>query len=322
MFLIFAIQIMSYNLLPKKIKKTYQVRYSEQFKYGVTIFKNHADKWGALKEERIWGLWTRYKLLIPAIYDGGVGYSGAVNLIVAVAYEQGKYHQDTVVYSLFDQEGHPVWQAPAGTRVIINQYAHIMICRKDKYGLLNRNFETIIAPVYERLSAINEQYFIARHQSNYGIIDAAHNIILDFIYPELFEATLNGSLMVRDKHKNYYSFNIDTSSLTPLPFGKILWGISNSHLPRPSGSPYVFKSIIGYEKRAEDFSDYEMSKYKGKWGIVSADGSVIIPNEYDYIDCLSNPGYFKVCKGELSFEEEEEEEGCYRLVAKHGKWVL
>jgi hypothetical protein len=57
---------------------------------------------------------------------------------------------------------------------------------------------------------------------------------------------------------------------------------------------------------------------EGKYGVITGDGEVCIPNIYDKIDFLSEK-YFKVALGKFSFEINEETDD---ILVSGGKWGI
>jgi len=290
--------------------------YSELVSENITIFKNNSGKWGALLAVKKTFFSSGYQSLVPARYDS-VGFSKSTGFIEAVLYENEKWNEDRNIFYYFDTSGKLVWQAPQGMTVFIDQLGNILSRVKKKYGLLDQDFTTLIEPVYEKLIPINKHYFIASKAQQYGIVDRQNQVALDFLYTCIFETSADQKLMVQNATGQYFAFDLATKRLSLLPFNKILRASSNTYGAPAEESRSLFKSITDCIEQEPD--DYEMCRYKGKWGIARADGTSLIPNEYDYIDFLSHPGFFKVCKGDLQFREGDDDDE-YHLFAQNAKW--
>jgi len=309
-----------YNLLPSNIKRKYQIIYSELIHPNITLFKNASGKWGVITIGKRFGIFPGYKYLIDPVFDS-VGFNKNLELIEAVKYENNTWSKDKNVFYYFNTDGDKIWESEKGTQVTIDKFKNIRICRLDKYGMLNENFETLIEPVYERLNAINIEFFIALKNGYYGIVDRNNKTILDFEFIKIFDTTLNNKVIVRDKSDKYFSFDLKNIALTPLPFDEILSATSNTYKAPSPESYSCFKSIINRTER-DKFEEDEIIKYNGDWGIIKADGTVKIPNEYTFIDFLRNPKYFKVSIGELKFSYFEDEEGNSRCGIENAKWGI
>jgi len=305
---------MSYNLLPKNIKNRFQIIYSELVCDNITIFKNRSEKWGALIETKKFGIFANYQYLVTPVYNS-IGFNKIVNLIEAVKYENDKWNRDENTFYFFSIDGKLKWKSEKGTSVSIDRNKYIISCKDKKYGLLDADFNTLILPTYDKLISLEGRCFIACKNHLYGIIDLKESIILDFNYSDIFTTAYNSKAIVKDLNGKYFSFDFKKDLLISLPYNKILPASSNSYKAPSVGSFNQFKSIINCVEI--EYEDLEMKRYKGKWGIINADGSIKIPNEYDYIDFLRNPQYFKVCKGDLQFRIEEDDS---RLIAFNAKW--
>ena len=72
---------------------------------------------------------------------------------------------------------------------------------------------------------------------------------------------------------------------------------------------------------AYEYYAYEMVRYNGKGGIIDAAGSVLIPNDYSFVDFLRNPNYFKVAIGKMEVLNDDDEQP-YRTAIKSMKWGI
>ncbi|WP_396152951.1 WG repeat-containing protein [Flavobacterium sp.] len=196
-----------------------------------------------------------------------------------------------------------------------------LLRRKVKYGILV-SYECMIEPFYERLKHIKDKFFKANQNKLFGIVDWNGSIILPFEYLEIVDTTLDNKIIVQHQNTTYFSFDLVTKSLAELPFDKILRASSNTY-----GAPFLksynyFKSIKNCTITNDDFSGHEITSYSGKWGIIQSDGKELIPNEYDFIDFLRNPNYYKVCKGELRFVKYEDDDGYDKISIENAKWGI
>jgi len=301
-----------YNQLPNSINIMYGIQYSELVYFDLSIFKNSSEKWGVILQTKQAGFFTapKFKLLIEPIYNS-VGFNNELNIITAVMYENNQFNRETNTFYYFDTEGNKLWQAEKGTHVTFDKYKNIIIERKHKSGVLDKNFDVTIEPTYEQLRGLKENLFIAYHNDHYGIIDINNDVMLDFDYKKIFDITAYNKVIVQGNHDEYYSFDLEQRILTPIPFKEILGPCNNSY----------FISIINASEN-KGFENHPILKYNGDWGITDAGGEVIIPNEYKYVEALRNPNYYKVCKGALNtyyFKDENEDE---RQAISNVKWGI
>ena len=307
---------MTYNLLPKSTRRKYGIIYSELVHDNITIFKNSSEKWGVIIEREKPFFFSRHKILIPAIYNS-IGFIKSLELIMADMYEDNKWDSSKNITSFFKLDGALKWQSQKGTTVHIDAHGNIIMIKAAKYGLLDKDFAEIVSPAYDSLMGLNNKYFIAKKDEQFGIIDRSNNIVLEFNYTQIFWVVQNLKLVVQDNKDIYFVFDLGKRELQKLPFVKLLYPSSNTYSAPSAESNNQYKSIIGGEQVT--YSEYEMTDYKGKWGIIWADGRIKIPNDYDYIDFLRNPFYYKVCKGDIEINPDAEG---YQLIAGKAKWGI
>lgn len=309
-----------YNQLPERIRNRFRIVYSESVSDGIDIVKNDSGKWGVLKRSLKFGFFPSYDYLVEPEYDS-VGFHELSGLILADSYPDGKWNQQENRYRFFSLDGKQLWESPKGTSVTLDKFGNRIICSEQQYGLLDQDFQPLIQPIYGNLRAIGREYFIAEQNGRYGVTDAAGLVILDFSYTEVVNETSATTIIVKNEAGGYFSFDLKQKKLDALPFDKILKPTSNSRGKRSGGRPVV-KTIVGYSERKSYSADLEMAAHSGKWGIAEANGKVLIPNEYDYIDCLRSSDFFKVCRGDLNFSELADEPKNLRVVAGAAKWGI
>ena len=311
-----------YNKLPQNIKRKFEIVYSELQYDNITIFKNKSDKWGVLIVITKFGIFSSYACLIKPIYNS-IGFNKNLKLIVAEKYENNVRNQDTNIQLYFDIKGEIIWQSKIGERISIDEFGNIFTQGKNKIGLLDKGFTQIIEPKYERLKAIKDSLFIAIKNGKFGIINREEVNILDFEYNDIFKRVEKNKVIVR-KNENYFSFDFENNSLIKLPFSKILNASSNTYKAPSAESLKYYKSITNLKENphSDDYDNYEIGKYIGKWGIIDGAGDVIIPNDYCFVDFLRNPKYFKVGIGEVEMKEFEDGEQNYRTSIENVKWGI
>lgn len=309
-----------YNLLPRRIKLLYRIIYSELVSDDLTIFKNSSGKWGVLKKEQKWGFTSWYTCIVKPRYHS-VGYNKQLEMIEAVEIVNNEWDSTTNIFYYYNTSGKLLRQLEKGTSANIDQHGNIIRKKNGLYGLFDTNFNVLIEPQYEQLRAIDNTYFIASKNQLFGIISVTDQPILEFAYTEIFDKTINNRVIVV-KNSTYFSFDLINQTLESLPFDQVLRPTSNTYGAPTRNSLSLFKAISDCTKK-EDMEEEDMAKYRGKWGIIEADGSIKIPLEYDYIDFLRNPRFFKVCKGNLVVNDWEDVESDYRLnVSGDAKWGI
>jgi hypothetical protein len=309
-----------YNKLPDDIKRKFEVVYSELLFDNLTLFKNQDEKWGVLTKIEKFGFLS-YNYLIRPIYNS-ISFNKDLKLIEAVKYENNVWSQDKNTFLYFDVNGNIVWQSNQCESVRIDKFGNIILGKENKYGLLDKDFNQRIKPKYERISALNYNFFKVFQDNRYGIVNRDDSKILDFEFDEVLNIVEKNKVIVRKKEL-YYSFDLEKYLFNELPFSKILNASSNTYAaPSPESFRY-YKSIINSTENTDyDEYDLEMVRYQGKWGIIDGAGEEIILNNYCFVDFLRNPKYFKVGIGEIEVVESEDEERIFRTSIKNVKWGI
>jgi hypothetical protein len=311
-----------YNKLPPAIKRKYKIVYSELIFDTITMFKDTSEKWGVLKMVKKMGLFSTYECLIEPIFNS-TGFDEHLELIQVVKYENDKWDKDKNIFFYFDIKGSLKWQSEKGESVRTDKFKNVFLCRNGKIGLLDKNFNQLIAPKYERLNAINDKFFKAFHNERFGIINGEDELILEFAFADIFNVSKNNKVIVKAEDGNYFSFDFYIRAVSNLPFNKILNASSNTCKAPVQESSDLFKSVVDVEENPEfDEYDYEMVRYKGKWGVIDGAGEVLIPNTYSYVDFLRNPKYFKVGIGEMEVTEFRDDEKRHRTSVRNVKWGI
>jgi hypothetical protein len=302
---------MKHNGLPPAVLITYAVEYSEGVVDAITIFKNSDGKWGALKETTA----GEHEMLVEPIYNL-IGFNHMLNYLEAVAYTDDAWQVDGNNYYFFDVSGQLKVSVHGVSTVRIDDSGRLLVLKNDCIGLLDSRGETIIAPSYVSLNNLQGDVYKAQKGAGYGLIDINENVLLDFKYKYIFTNVMNGRVIVQDLSDRYFSFHFPTSELHALPFDIIFPAISNTYAGGRAEAG-LYKAIRQSRETEFDYGDNGMSEYTGVWGIINADGTTKIPNEYAFVDGFVNPDYFKVARGSFTFHFDEETD---TLIAEGVKW--
>ncbi|RQO71438.1 hypothetical protein DBR40_16665 [Pedobacter sp. KBW01] len=83
------------------------------------------------------------------------------------------------------------------------------------------------------------------------------------------------------------------------------------------------KVVVDCEEDDLALVENDMVCYKGKWGMLDGDGKLIIPAEYDFIDCICSETQFKVALGDLVIDLcKSQIGGEITYIAKGAKWGI
>ncbi|OQP46283.1 hypothetical protein A4H97_31490 [Niastella yeongjuensis] len=302
---------MKHNGLPPAVVITYAVEYSEEVYDSITIYKNSDGKWGVLKRTLDGG----YNILVEPVYDL-LGFNRVLNYLEAVAYTDDTWQVDGNSFYFFDLNGQLKASVSGVTSVRIDDSGRLLVLKSDSMGLLDNKGETIITPAYVSLYNLQGNLYKAQKGAGYGIIDTNEMVLLDFKYKFIFTTVKNDRVIVQDLTNRYFSFHFPTSELHALPYDNIFRATSNTY-GGGEGEPGLFKAIR--QSVATEFDDYDedMCAFTGIWGIIYADGTTKIPNEYAFVDGFVNPDYFKVALGNFSFYVNDD---TGHLIAEGVKW--
>ena len=155
-------------------------------------------------------------------------------------------------------------------------YAHIM--QDNKYGLIDKDYNTIIPPIYdEELEMLNGNLFVAKLDGKYGVIDTQNSLRLPFKYKDFrsCDSCDNKEVLIvaTQQEKESYKYGvIDTA-------GNIL-------------IPFEYDTLWNYRKRKDTFIAGKGYQTKG---IINLKNEVIIPFEKNcYIHELSDKTFIRV----------------------------
>jgi hypothetical protein len=305
------VSFMKYNFLPPTVVITYAVEFSELVYEAITVFKNSQEKWGVLKETAA----GEFDILVEPVYDS-VSFNRVLNYIQAVSYTHGEWQENGCNYFFYDITGQLKASVPGVTSVRVDDSGRLLVLQDNCMGLLDNSGKTIIASSYVSLNHLEGDVYKAQHGGGYGIIDIKERVLLDFKYKYIFTNVKNNAVLVQNQSDRYFSFHFPTSELHALPYDRIFPAKSNTYLGGRAEAG-LFKAIRQSQETEFDYGDNGMSEYTGVWGIIYADGSIKIPNEYAFVDAFVNPDFFKVAKGKFTFHFDE---NTNNLIAEGVKW--
>lgn len=306
-----------YGTLPKHTKKKFSVMYEHTYEgfENIFIFKSFNEKWGALKFEN-----GQYHIISENIYDS-TGFYAQYGLIEAVIYHDNTY-SGKKSHLLFNTEGRLVKRMENFDYIRFDFYGNIITSKKGLYGFLDINLEEKSPCKYNGLRGIGKNIFVATENNNsrHLIINEKEEIIFECKFPiSIYDEVYNNKIIIEENDK-YYSLDLLSKEKMILPYDRIYkirgYEINSRIAPR-----YItIKDYIDNEEKYEYYLLHSNAfvMIEGKYGVITGDGEVCIPNIYDKIDFLSEK-YFKVALGKFSFEINEETDD---ILASGGKWGI
>lgn len=263
----------------------------------IICFKTDKNKWGIT-----FLLDSNQEKTIPAIYASAY-YDELADALIAFQYKKDIFKLGKQLYHIFSTSGERLAEFK-DIDFITKSKNQLLLSQNGKKGLLNKKFELVIPCEYQSLTAISDTVFAAQkfdvqlrpyQESNHsfnGIIDYQNKILGSFDFSiDVFDQIHENSLIVGNKHDCHYSYNLETKKQEKLEFDQVF-----NEFEDHFGGEAFFRSIrdVDYDGVhfieglfGTDFDEYLI----GKWGVIRPDGSVVIPNEYDYLERLNDKLY-------------------------------
>ncbi len=305
------------NHLSEAVNKKYNVIYSQLESNDVTIYKSKNGNWGAIKDEN--------NQIIPARHDFLTYYADKNWFTGVVKKDFLTRKRINLVYDgngklLRKFKGKYLWITPDEfgnircsielEAVLTNIYGEKYSGTITKYGILNNELDEILPPKYEALHGISVNLFKVNISGKWGLVDEKDQCVLPLEFTRFFDSIDHGTnLILAQKESNFYQIDKTGKIVKQLPF---------SHIPLIHSNCYWFKRninllqkvIVNGAMRSDDSEDYwlldDMVEYEGKWGIANQIGEIIIEPNYDYIDFFGLTKCFKIFKGEMQFNIDDE----------------
>lgn len=132
----------------------------------------------------------------------------------------------------------------------INGFARV--CIDNKYGIIDTKGRWVFKPEFENILPLQKNYFIAKQDKKFGIIDKNSNILVPYKYDYLWKFHKSGYLSAKLQDK---------------------YGVLDSE--------YNVVIPFEYEYVSEWSSELFAVVKNGKWGCVNYNNEIVIPFEYD-----------------------------------------
>jgi hypothetical protein len=312
--------------LTEAVYDTLHYKYLHKKRFGFYHAKK-SNKWGLLKEDRsIWVPFNYDKLhynshikdyYISVENQGKYGIlDGDGKVILSAIYDDILY--DGVNYKVI-QNGKTGIMDSVGKELIPVCFDVILYDKKfeaqqlqkdGKWSLLNWNKSNPCQPVqkYDQIEKHINDFFVARDDTKYGLVDINGKEILPFEYEYMspFFVKFLGALLVgKDGKVGLLKVLADGTIETkvPIAYHDIWVDKRNNKLKVKLGDKidYYYDDQTLYEMAYNDVVYYErinrcMVKKGKKWGMLTLDGETVIPIAYSRIHIMENK-QFMVQKG-------------------------
>ena len=251
---------------------------------------NYANGYIVINENGKQGLiGSNKKIILPIEYDEIKPVSGN-NLYVVKKDGILKIintSQETVLESQFDD-------------VLAIQKEDFILKRGDTVGVTNISGEEKIPFIYQELKNINDNYYIAKKEEKYGVIDKNNKTVVDFQY--LFIGQRQDTNFIEAEKDNaqtdIYNSNMELEITGIVSEVNTEKGYISIRIDEEQ-KYYNFKFE---EKQEKDFfpnNTLFLSKKDGKYGYKDKNGNLIVDYIYDDAKPQNNYGYCSVKKGNV-----------------------
>ncbi len=215
----------------------------------------------------------------------------------------------------------------------------VLVSEKDKYGVLSKNGEVIIKPIYDELSSFDdvnnkniktehphlinlhwlhnyygEEYAIAEYRGKYGIVDKENKMVVKPIYDSITKL-FNGFSII--KLDNKYGYMNDKFEVVQKPIfkkarefeGNVTFVQSTANNKWSCLTKDMDLKIDDeYDEIYSLYNEYSRTVKDGKWGFIKNNCEVLIEPKYEYASDFSN-GLAKVIKnGKVTYVNTKGEE--------------
>ena len=209
--------------------------------------------------------------IVPIDYD---------NIIVGGKYIDAQKGEDTVV---FDASGNNL-----DTDIIsynqVNDLA-IVIDRNNNYNIVDQSGNKKLKENYTYIEYFKDNYFLVTKDGKTGVIDGNGNVVIKLEYDAI--QAIDGTSVLQAIKTNDNKTDIIDSNMN------IHEGIVNANVLKKDNYIKVYSETdmkyfdfegneITYKSLFANNSLYA-SKNNGKWGLVDANGKVVVPYEYDMV---------------------------------------
>lgn len=226
------------------------------------------------------------KIIIPIEYDNIIIAGSCINAQkngeVMFFKPDGAKIQNNNLISMFQTE---------------NKKFIICVNNEEKYGVIDNNENQIIENKYFFLSYLWEDYFIAKNENYFGIINSSNEIILNFEYDSLQKVEQTNIIEgLKNNKKIYLNKNLKQIK----EFEDVKRKLENNYLKLYSINK---KELIYLDKDGNVVENIDHLNAKlfakeenGKWGFINKAGEFIVNAKFDYVTEFNKYGFAGIMK--------------------------
>ena len=178
----------------------------------------------------------------------------------------------------------------------IKSLVQIIVSTSDgEYKLINSENNTIIAEQYLYMQYLFKNYFIAKKNDHFGIIDNLGKVVIDFKYTEIQPISNYKIAELISENKEITIINENLEEVAPRNKYSVLERNEYLKLSRSEDAIFIDKNG-NKEENISAFPDNKLFAFsqKGKWGYKNRDGEIIIKPTYQFASEINEFGFAAV----------------------------
>jgi len=175
------------------------------------------------------------------------------------------------------------------------------ITEDSKYGVISKDSQVIIPAEYEELKYIFKDCYIAKKDGKYGIISKTEEIKIEFIYDSMSHIKTADFILAENSN---YTTDIINNNFEKVLTGIIVSEINTDkgYLRIREGSEYKYYNFALEEKSSKEILSSNtlfLVKSNDKYGYENKEGELIVDHIYDDAKEQNSNGYIAVKKDGL-----------------------
>ncbi len=226
------------------------------------------------------------KIIIPIEYDNIIVAGSCINAQkngeIMLFKPDGAKIQNNNLISMFQTE---------------NKKFIICVNNEEKYGVIDNNENQIIENKYFFLSYLWEDYFIAKNENYFGIINSSNEIILNFEFDSLQKVEQTNIIEgLKNNKKIYLNKNLKQIK----EFEDVKRKLENNYLKLYSINK---KELMYLDKDGNIIENIDYLNTKlfakeenSKWGFINKAGEFIVNAKFDYVTEFNKYGFAGIMK--------------------------
>lgn len=266
----------------------------------IAVYEN--DKWGVID--------NKGNVIIKPSYDEMIIIPNKNKDVFVCTYDVN-YDNETYKTKVLNAEGKEILTDYPNVEVLENVENSKIWYEKDilkiekngKYGLIDFSGKEVLAPEYDNISVLSgiEKSLVLEKDGKKGIFStSSREIIVPVQYSEVSSLTKNyeNGYVVKNEEGKYGVISIDKQIVVDVKYDEVknIYG-NNTYVVRNDKTMEVIDTTgkVLLDKGFDSIEDINLSNLTiikdSKYGVISIDGTSIIPAEYEDLKYISN-NYF------------------------------